>query len=196
MILCLFFISFSVVFLILSFFIKYIREISIVSIIVSAVLVGNFLISFTIFRMHNESEFIIGANYNKFNSAKWQKADFYETNQREYMLKDLTKNILPNKNIVEIIDLLGDPYAIVSEGKTYYSYSDDSGDIAFRISNKDENGKHIFYDIIDKNSMYQSEIIKGSMIYYITGPAFMDHSTLDIYFNENGMFKEYKLGIG
>jgi hypothetical protein len=151
------------------------------------------LINIAIWVWHGESEFIIGANYNKFNNAKWKKADYNNANQREYMLKDLTKNILPNKSIEEVINILGDPYAVISEQKTYYSYSTDE-DTIFRLNHRDENGNITSQELIDTKSLYESEIMKSSMIYYITGPAFMDHTTLEIYFDENGIFKEYRLG--
>jgi hypothetical protein len=160
----------------------------------SAVLVIMFVIFIAVNdSLSNESEFIIGADYNKFNSKKWQKAGLSGSDSREYMLKDLTKNILPNKNIEEVINLLGDPYAVISEQKRYYSYSTD-GNTVFRLSHRDENGNITSQELIDKKSLYDSEIMKSSMIYYITGSGLIDNSTLDIYFDENGIFKEYKLG--
>jgi hypothetical protein len=189
---CLCFVPVSVLLLLISFFIKGIREISVAGIIISAILTGMFAISVTISALHNESEFITGANYSKFNSEKWKKADYNGTNQREYMLKDLVQNIMPDKNMKEIINLLGAPYAIISEGKTYYSYSED-GSTVFRASSRDESGNIKSYEFLDINALYRSETKEENMIYYITGPAFMDHATLNIYFDKNGIFREYKL---
>ena len=193
LIFCICFVPLSVFFLILSFFIKKLRETAITGIIVSAVLIMMLLLSITIFKLHDESEFIIGANYNKFDSVKWQKADFYNTNLREYMLKDLVQNILPNKNIEELVDLLGDPHTVISGDNRYYLYSAD-GDTMFRINYRDESGNITSYELIDKKSLYKSDIMKGSMIYYITGPGFIDPWALYIYIDESGIFKEHKLG--
>ncbi|MCL1973010.1 MAG: hypothetical protein FWG57_08515 [Endomicrobia bacterium] len=190
---CICFVPLSVFLFILSLFFKKIRETAITGIIVSAVLIMMLLLSILIFKLHDESGFIIGANYNKFNSVKWQKAKFYVSNQREYMLKDLVQNILPNKNIEEMIGLLGDPHAVISGDNAYYLYSRD-GDTVFRINYSDKNGNSASYELIDKKSLYKSNIMKGSMIYYITGPGFMDPWALYIFFDEDGIFKEYKLG--
>jgi hypothetical protein len=192
---CVFFISLSAVLFFIKIFAKknYTKNILTLIGTISGVLIIMFLLNVVIIAVHKESEFIIGANYNKFNSAKWQKADYNNVNQREYILKDLVQNILPNKNIIEILNILGEPHAIVSDGKTYYPYSE-NGDMIFRSSERDENEKAKDSGLLDVKDLYQSEIKKEIMIYYITGPAFIDHSTLNIYFGENCIFKEYKLG--
>ncbi len=177
---------------------KLLKKLSMICIIAMSIIVVILLVNFSIvFALHGiygKSEFIIGANYNKFNSEKWQKSDGYGENRREYMLKDLTQNILPNKNIKEIVELLGIPYGIVLKGKTYYAYSE-NGIVEFRSGNMEENNKIQSYDFLDINTLYQPETNKEFMIYYITGPVFMGHSTLDIYFEKKAVFKEYKLGL-
>ncbi|MDR2192380.1 MAG: hypothetical protein LBO62_05850 [Endomicrobium sp.] len=176
--------------LILIFNNNFLKKLYAVTKTVMLVLIAMFLINCAIVLLTNEKEFITGANYYKFNGEKWQKADFYNSNLRKYMLKDLVKNVLPNKNIEEVISILGDPYSAASENKTYYLYSID-GNLVFQEVDIDENGKIIRSDFIDKKQLYQSGI---TSINYITGPNFIDCETLIISFDENGIFRKYEIG--
>lgn len=51
----------------------------------------------------------LGANYLKFEQKQWQENTKNDTYIRQYMLKDLIKNTLPEKSKKEIIVILGEP---------------------------------------------------------------------------------------
>lgn len=59
-----------------------------------------------------------GANYMKFEQTNWQK-DITGSNIRQYMLKDLVKNILPGMNRNEVITMLGAPSNIYNDRIEY-----------------------------------------------------------------------------
>lgn len=50
-----------------------------------------------------------GSNYLKFNSIKWKQHDKTASMIRQYMIKDLLRNVLPGKNKIEIEKILGVP---------------------------------------------------------------------------------------
>ncbi len=62
----------------------------------------------------------IGSNYLKFNSKTWQSAYHDGTKNRQYMIKDLTINILPGKTKTEIEAILGKPDIVYDSGEIAY----------------------------------------------------------------------------
>ena len=59
-----------------------------------------------------------GANYLKFNQNQWQKNTTNTASARQYMLKDIVRNILPGRNRSEIENILGVP------DRSYYNRID------------------------------------------------------------------------
>lgn len=60
-----------------------------------------------------------GANYLKFEQEQWQENAKTDNYTRQYMLKDLIKNILPKKSKSEIISILGKPDNIYEDKIEY-----------------------------------------------------------------------------
>jgi len=61
-----------------------------------------------------------GSNYKPFNADEWKLYNKKDNSKlRQYMLKDIVQNILPDKNKDEIISLLGKPDEIDTNGIDY-----------------------------------------------------------------------------
>jgi len=61
-----------------------------------------------------------GSNYKPFNQDEWKLSDKKDNSKlRQYMLKDIIQNILPDKNKDEIINLLGAPDGIDTDSIDY-----------------------------------------------------------------------------